>query len=65
MISSSKFVVCFQAQQLIEICREYIVGLSMEVKRKELPKATLADQKRLCEVSSYFTFNCATIDRDL
>ena len=42
-------------QQLIEICREYIVGLSMEVKRKELPKATLADQKRLCEVSSYFT----------
>ena len=52
-------------QQLIEICREHIDGLSMEVKRKELPKATLADQKRLCEVSSYFTFNCATIDRDL
>ncbi|XP_055957036.1 coatomer subunit alpha isoform X2 [Patella vulgata] len=44
-----------EAQQLIEICREYIVGLSMENKRKEMPKATLADQKRLCEMAAYFT----------
>ena len=29
-----------QAQQLLGICREYIIGLSMEVKRKELPKVT-------------------------
>ena len=27
-----------QAQQLIGICREYILGLSMEIQRKELPK---------------------------
>lgn len=41
-----------QAQQLIAICREYIVGLSMEVERKKLPKETLEQQKRICEVSS-------------
>lgn len=29
-----------EAQQLLGICREYIVGLQMEVKRKELPKVT-------------------------
>ena len=39
-----------QAQQLVEICREYIVGLTMEMARKEMPKTTLEDQKRLCEV---------------
>ena len=27
-----------EANQLLGICREYIVGLQMEVKRKELPK---------------------------
>ena len=40
----------FKTNQLIEICREYIVGLTMEKVRKELPKATLDDQKRSCEV---------------
>ena len=44
-----------QAQQLIDICREYIVGLSMEIARKELPKSTLQEQKRLCEMAAYFT----------
>lgn len=39
-----------QAQQLIAICREYIVGLSMELERKKLPKDTLEEQKRICEV---------------
>lgn len=39
-----------QAQQLITICREYIVGLTMETERKKLPKETLDQQKRLCEV---------------
>ena len=29
-----------ETQQLLGICREYIVGLQMEVKRKELPKVT-------------------------
>lgn len=42
----------FQAQQLITICREYIVGLTMETERKKLPKETLEEQKRLCEVNS-------------
>ncbi|OWK05022.1 COPA [Cervus elaphus hippelaphus] len=40
-----------EAQQLITICREYIVGLSMEIERKKLPKETLEQQKRI----SYFT----------
>ncbi|KAH9509800.1 hypothetical protein Btru_045233 [Bulinus truncatus] len=44
-----------EAQQLLEICREYIVGLSMENTRKEMPKSTLEEQKRLCEMAAYFT----------
>lgn len=44
----------FQAQQLLTICREYIVGLTMEIERKKLPKDTLEDQKRLCEVNICF-----------
>ncbi|EDO39748.1 predicted protein [Nematostella vectensis] len=44
-----------EAQQLIGICREYIVGLQMEIKRKEMPKGTLEEQKRLCEMAAYFT----------
>ena len=43
-----------QAQQLLEICREYIVGLTMENTRKELPKTNLDEQKRVCEVRSLF-----------
>jgi len=31
------------------------LGLKMETARKELPKATLEDQKRLCEMAAYFT----------
>lgn len=44
-----------EAQQLIEICREYIVGLSMEMTRKELPKDTFEEQKRSCEMAAYFS----------
>ncbi|KAJ7418410.1 coatomer subunit alpha-like protein [Pitangus sulphuratus] len=44
-----------EAQQLIAICREYIVGLSMEIERKKLPKDTLEQQKRICEMAAYFT----------
>jgi coatomer subunit alpha len=43
-----------EAQELIEMCREYIVGLQMEVYRKELPKDTIDDQKRICEVNLKF-----------
>jgi coatomer subunit alpha len=39
-----------EAQQLIEVCREYIVGLQMELHRKDLPKESVDDQKRSCEV---------------
>ncbi|XP_032833195.1 coatomer subunit alpha [Petromyzon marinus] len=44
-----------EAQQLVGICREYMVGLSMEVERKRLPKDTLEQQKRTCEMAAYFT----------
>lgn len=44
-----------EAQQLIQICREYIIGLKMETERKSLPRATLAEQKRICEMAAYFT----------
>jgi coatomer protein complex subunit alpha (xenin) len=44
-----------EAQQLMEICREYIVGLTMENSRKELPKGNLEEQKRVCEMAAYFT----------
>ncbi|KAI1229973.1 Coatomer subunit alpha, partial [Lamprotornis superbus] len=44
-----------EAQQLVAICREYIVGLSMEIERKKLPKETLEQQKRICEMAAYFT----------
>ncbi|XP_059622164.1 coatomer subunit alpha isoform X1 [Phlebotomus argentipes] len=44
-----------EAQQLLTICKEYIVGLQMETKRKVLPKATLEEQQRLCEMAAYFT----------
>ncbi|XP_076236595.1 coatomer subunit alpha [Calliopsis andreniformis] len=44
-----------EAEQLIQICREYILGLKMETERKNLPKATLAEQKRICEMAAYFT----------
>ncbi|CAO2638403.1 Coatomer subunit alpha [Lemmus lemmus] len=44
-----------EAQQLITICREYIVGLCMEIERKKLPKESLDQQKRICEMAAYFT----------
>ncbi|KAL3194898.1 hypothetical protein MRX96_045810 [Rhipicephalus microplus] len=44
-----------EAQQLIEVCREYILGLSLETERKALPKETLDQQKRACEMAAYFT----------
>lgn len=44
-----------EAQQLLQICREYVVGLLMELDRKEQPKDTLEQQKRICEMAAYFT----------
>ncbi|XP_033632852.1 coatomer subunit alpha-like [Asterias rubens] len=44
-----------EAQQLINICKEYVLGLTMEIYRKEQPKGNLDDQKRNCELAAYFT----------
>ena len=33
-----------EAQQLLGICTNYLVGLAMETKRKELPKSNVAEQ---------------------
>lgn len=43
-----------EAQQLIDICREYLVGLLMEMARKELPKV-VENAKRNAEMAAYFT----------
>lgn len=44
-----------EAKQLLAICKEYVVALQMEVTRKDLPKATVEEQLRVCELSAYFT----------
>jgi coatomer protein complex subunit alpha (xenin) len=44
-----------EAQQLVQICREYLVGLLMEANRKELPKDSMEDVKRNLEMAAYFT----------
>lgn len=44
-----------EAQQLLSICREYVVGTKMETMRKTLPNATLEDKKRHCELAAYFS----------
>lgn len=44
-----------EAQQLLEICREYSLGLMLELDRKALPKDSLEQQKRSCEMAAYFT----------
>ena len=44
-----------EAAQLREICMNYLVGLTMETARKEMPKANIEQQKRICEMAAYFT----------
>lgn len=44
-----------EAHQLLKICMEYICGLQMETTRKTLPKSSLEEQKRQCEMAAYFT----------
>lgn len=44
-----------EAQQLLSICKEYVLALQMEVTRKDLPKNTIEEQLRICELSAYFT----------
>ncbi|XP_076029006.1 coatomer subunit alpha isoform X2 [Oratosquilla oratoria] len=44
-----------EAQNLVRICKEYIVGITMELYRKGLPKATPNDLQRSLELAAYFT----------
>uniref|UniRef100_A0A0K0EKX4 Coatomer subunit alpha n=1 Tax=Strongyloides stercoralis TaxID=6248 RepID=A0A0K0EKX4_STRER len=44
-----------EAIQLLDICREYLVGLLMEAERKELPKSSSEEHIRNCELAVYFT----------
>jgi coatomer protein complex subunit alpha (xenin) len=44
-----------EAQQLIQICREYLVGLLLETERKELPRDSVDSAKRNLEMAAYFT----------
>lgn len=44
-----------EAQELLDICREYVLGLQLEVERKSLPKEQSEVQKRSCEMAAYFT----------
>jgi len=41
-----------ESQELIQICKEYIVGLQMSMSSKDLAKD---DEKRSCELAAYFT----------
>lgn len=44
-----------EAQQLLSICREYVVGIKMETYRKGLPNGTIEEKKRHCELAAYFS----------
>lgn len=44
-----------EAQQLLNICREYVVGIKLETNRKGLPNTTIEDKKRHCEMAAYFS----------
>lgn len=44
-----------EVQQLIDICREYLVGLLLETARKELPRDNVENAKRNAEMAAYFT----------
>ncbi|CAI4229923.1 unnamed protein product [Auanema sp. JU1783] len=44
-----------EAEQLIEICREYLVGLLLESARKDLPKTDAQGVLRNAEMAAYFT----------
>ncbi len=44
-----------EAKQLLNICKEYVLALQMEIVRKDLPKGTIEEQLRVCELSAYFT----------
>ncbi|XP_018015149.1 coatomer subunit alpha isoform X2 [Hyalella azteca] len=44
-----------EAQNLVRICKEYLVGIQMELQRKTLGKTSPEDIKRSLEMAAYFT----------
>ena len=44
-----------EAQNLIRICTQYLVGINMELHRKTLGKTSPDDLKRSLELAAYFT----------
>ncbi|KAK4048030.1 hypothetical protein OIV83_005064 [Microbotryomycetes sp. JL201] len=44
-----------ELQELIVICREYLIGLSLEIERRRLEKGGPATLKRQLELAAYFT----------
>ncbi|KAB7507999.1 Coatomer subunit alpha [Armadillidium nasatum] len=44
-----------EAQNLVRICKEYTVGISMEIYRKSLGKTSESDLRRSLELAAYFT----------
>ncbi|CAG8819946.1 19700_t:CDS:10, partial [Gigaspora margarita] len=55
LISVSKKSEVDEVNQLIEVCREYIVGLSMEQMRRKYPLDSPENTKRALELAAYFT----------
>lgn len=44
-----------EAQNLVRICKEYLVGIQMELHRKTLGKSSPEELKKSLELASYFT----------
>jgi len=55
LISVSKKSEVDEVNQLIEVCREYIVGLSMEQMRRKYPLDSPENTKKALELAAYFT----------
>ncbi|KAL7304902.1 hypothetical protein TKK_0002704 [Trichogramma kaykai] len=44
-----------EIDQLIKICKEYTVGLKVEIERRNISNSKEPDIKRICELAAYFT----------
>ncbi|GAA5874214.1 hypothetical protein JCM3774_006766, partial [Rhodotorula dairenensis] len=44
-----------ELQELVVVCREYLVGLSLEIERRRIAAADPDSQKRQLELAAYFT----------
>ncbi|CAG8443593.1 6189_t:CDS:10 [Acaulospora morrowiae] len=55
LIAVSKKSEVDEVQQLIEVCREYVIGLTMEQTRRKYPPDNPENTKRALELAAYFT----------